>query len=64
MIIKPNRRGGFKQFSDYLQGKAGNENDNEAVNLVSDSLGLNSINDFCILASKIAAPKRGGEISA
>jgi len=61
MIIKSRRRGGFKQFSDYLQGKAGNENDNEAVNLVSDSLGLNSINDFCILTSKIAAPKRGGK---
>ena len=61
MIIKPKRRGGFKQFSDYLQGKAGNENDNEAVNLVSDSLGLNSINDFCILTSKIAVPKREGK---
>ena len=61
MIIKPKRRGGFKQFSDYMQGNAGNENDNEAVNLVSNSLGLNSINDFCILASKIAAPKREGK---
>ena len=60
MIIKPRRRGGFKQFSDYLQGKAGNENDNEAVNLVANSLGLNSINDFCILTSKIAAPKLKG----
>ena len=61
MIIKPRRRGGFKQFSDYLQGKAGNENDNEAVNLIDNSLGLNSINDFCILTSKIAAPKLKGK---
>ena len=61
MIIKPKRRGGFKQFSDYLQGKAGNENDNEAVYLVSNSLGVTSINDFCILASKIAAPKLEGK---
>ena len=61
MIIKPRRRGGFKQFSDYMQGKAGNENDNEAVNLVANSLGLNSINDFCILTSKIAAPKLKGK---
>ena len=61
MIIKPRRRGGFKKFSDYLQGKAENGNDNEAVNFIANSLGLNSINDFCILTSKIAEPRRTGK---
>ncbi|MGB9152359.1 MAG: hypothetical protein WCD70_04645 [Alphaproteobacteria bacterium] len=61
MYIKPKRRGGFKQFSDYLQGNAGNENDNEAVNFISSSTSLTDINKFCIFASDIAEPKRGGK---
>jgi hypothetical protein len=61
MIIKPSRRGGFKAFSDYLAGEGGNANENEAVNLISDSLGIGSINGFCIFANRIAEPRRHGK---
>ncbi len=61
MIIKPTRRGGFKAFSDYLAGEGGNQYENEAINLISDSLGAGSINGFCILANNIAEPRRQGK---
>ena len=61
MIIKPTRRGGFKAFSDYLAGQGGNQYENEAVNLISDSLGTGSINDWCIFANITAAPRRDGK---
>ena len=61
MIIKPSRRGGFKAFSDYLAGQGGNQYENEAVNLISDSLGVGSINGFCIFANNIAEPRRHGK---
>src|ERR1022692_4275318 len=61
MIIKPARRGGFKAFSDYLAGEGGNQHENEAVNLISDSLGIGSINGFCIFANRIAEPRRHGK---
>jgi len=61
MIIKPTRRGGFKAFSDYLAGEGGNQHENEAVNLISDSLGAGSINGFCIFASRAAEPRRHGK---
>jgi hypothetical protein len=61
MIIKSKRRGGFKQFSDYLQGKAGNENENEQVNFISSNFEVQTINDWCMSTSKIAAPRRRGK---
>ena len=61
MIIKPTRRGGFKAFSDYLAGQGDNQYENEAVNLISDSLGTGSINDWCIFANITAAPRRDGK---
>jgi len=61
MIIKPRRRGGFKQFSAYLQGEAGNGNDNEAVHFISSSTSVTDINAFCMFASDIAEPTRGGK---
>jgi hypothetical protein len=61
MIIKAVRRGGFKAFSDYLAGEGDNRYENEAVNLISDSLGAGSINGFCIAANHIAEPRRQGK---
>lgn len=61
MIIKPTRRGGFRAFSDYLAGEGANKNENEAINLISDSLGIGTINGFCIAANHIAEPRRHGK---
>src|ERR1019366_8474017 len=44
-----------------VAGEGGNQHENEAVNLISDSLGIGSINGFCIFANRIAEPRRHGK---
>ena len=63
MIIKPRRRGGFQKFSDYLNGEGDNLNENEECNFVAtgNSLGIDSVNSWCIFANHKAELKRGGQ---
>ena len=60
MIIKTTRRGGFKDFSDYLAGIGSNANENEEVNFVAsdNTSGVRNINDWCIFANNIVEPRR------
>ena len=63
MIIKPSRRDGFSAFSDYLNGKAENSEENEECKFIAtgNSLGIASVNSWCIHANKLADTKRSGK---
>lgn len=63
MIIKPKRRGGFADFSDYLNGEGINHDENEECNFIAsgNSLSVDNVNSWGIYANQRAALKRNGQ---